>query len=46
MIKAKPDIKSYKKDPNEFLEGGRRIRLYQNLLLLESSQKSKKLRLT
>lgn len=22
MIKAKPDIKSYKKDPNEFLEGG------------------------
>lgn len=22
MIKAKPDIKSFKKDPNEFLEGG------------------------
>ena len=22
MIKAKPDIKSYKKDPNDFLEGG------------------------
>lgn len=22
MIKAKPDIKSFKKDPNDFLEGG------------------------
>ncbi|MBD8496499.1 hypothetical protein IFR09_20965 [Pseudomonas syringae] len=22
MIKSKPDIKSFKKDPNEFLEGG------------------------
>jgi hypothetical protein len=22
MIKAKPDIKTFKKDPNEFLEGG------------------------
>lgn len=31
MIKSKPDIKSFKKDPNDFLEGGEADKALSNL---------------